>query len=140
MDLLTHLVAALVYAAVGVGVLGLGYVALDALTPGHLGTHIWTRRSANAAIVLASGMIGLGLVVFAAIWFNGSASLGTALGWSVAFGLLGVGLQAAAFRLLDLVTPGDLAHLVTEREFHPASAVAAAVQLAVSLVVVAAIA
>jgi hypothetical protein len=140
MDLLVHTGYALVYAVVGIAVLGLGYVALDLVTPGRLGTHIWTERSVNAAIVLAAGFLGLGLVVFAAIWTNGTGSLGVALGWSVVFGLLGVVLQAVAFRLLDLVTPGDMAELVTRRDFHPASIVAAAVQVAVSLVVVASIA
>ncbi|CAN7310988.1 DUF350 domain-containing protein [Terrabacter sp. LjRoot27] len=140
MDLLVHTGYALVYAVVGIAVLGLGYAALDLVTPGHLGSHIWTERSVNAAIVLAAGFLGLGLVVFAAIWTNGTGSLGVALGWSVVFGLLGVVLQALAFRLLDLVTPGDMAELVTQRDFHPASIVAAAVQLAVSLIVVASIA
>jgi hypothetical protein len=140
MDLLVHTGYALVYAVVGIAVLGLGYVALDLVTPGRLGTHIWTERSVNAAIVLAAGFLGLGLVVFAAIWTNGTGSLGVALGWSVVFGLLGVVLQAVAFRLLDLVTPGDMAELVTQRDFHPASIVAAVVQVAVSLVVVASIA
>lgn len=139
MDLLVHTGYALVYAVVGIAVLGLGYVALDLVTPGRLGTHIWTERSVNAAIVLAAGFLGLGLVVFAAIWTNGTGSLGVALGWSVVFGLLGVVLQAVAFRLLDLVTPGDMAVLVTQRDFHPASIVAAAVQVAVSLIVVASI-
>ena len=119
MDLLVHTGYALVYAVVGIAVLGLGYAALDLVTPGHLGSHIWTERSVNAAIVLAAGLLGLGFVVF---------------------GVLGVLLQALAFRLLDLVTPGDMAELVTQREFHPASVVAAAVQLAVSLIVVASIA
>lgn len=140
MELLVHTGYALVYAVVGIAVLGLGYAALDLLTPGHLGSHIWTDRSVNAAIVLAAGFVGLGFIVFAAIWTNGSASLGVALGWTIVFGLLGVVLQAVAFRLLDLVTPGDMAQLVTQREFHPASVVAAAVQVAVSLIVVASIA
>jgi len=140
MDLLVHTGYALVYAVVGIAVLGLGYAALDLLTPGRLGAHIWTERSLNAAVVLASGFLGLGGIVFAAIWANGSGSLGAALGWTVVFGLLGVVLQAVAFRLLDLVTPGDLAELVTQREFHPAALVAAAAQVAVSLVVIASIA
>jgi hypothetical protein len=140
MDLLTHVGLALVYAVAGLAVLGVGYAVLDLLTPGHLGSHIWRERSVNAAIVLASGFLGLGAVVFTAIWTNASSSLGVALGWTVVFGLLGVLLQAAAFRLLDAVTPGDMAALVCEQEFHPASVVAAAVQLAASLVVVASIA
>ncbi|GAA2035974.1 hypothetical protein GCM10009740_28830 [Terrabacter terrae] len=90
--------------------------------------------------MLASGFLGLGGIVFTAIWVNGSGAVGEALGSTVVFGLLGVVLQALAFRLLDLVTPGDMAELVTQRESHPAALVAAAAQAAVSLVVVASIA
>jgi uncharacterized protein DUF350 len=96
---------AVVYAAVGLLVLGLGYVALDLLTPGRLGRHIYEERSVNAGIVLGSAFASLGGIVFTAIWTNGESGFGAALVWTVAFGLLGVLLQAAAFRLLDLVTP-----------------------------------
>ncbi|MCU1538795.1 MAG: rane protein [Humibacillus sp.] len=90
--------------------------------------------------MLAAGFVGLGGVVFTSIWTNGDSGLGSALLWTAAFGLLGVVLQAVAFRLLDLVTPGDMGAMVVERGFHPASLVAAAAQLAVSLVVTASIA
>ncbi|OLP72792.1 hypothetical protein BJM39_25690 [Salmonella enterica subsp. enterica serovar Javiana] len=119
--------------------LGLGYLALDLATPGRLGAHIYEERSVNAAVVLAAGFLGLGGIVFTAIWTNGQSGFGAALGWTVAFGLLGVVLQGAAFRLLDAVTPGDMAAMVVDRVFHPASVVAAASQVAVSLIVVASI-
>lgn len=140
MELVSHIGFAAAYAVVGVVVLSLGYVALDAVTPGHLGTHIYVDRSVNAAIVLAAGFVGLGLVVFTAIWTNAESGFGPALGWTITFGVLGVVLQALAFRLLDLATPGDMAAMVIEREFHPASLVAAAGHVAVSLIVVASIA
>lgn len=140
MDLLSHLGYAAAYAAAGVALLALGYLALDLVTPGHLGRHIYVERSVNAAIVLAAGFVGIGLVVLTAIWTNGEAGFGSAFGWTLAFGGLGVVLQAAAFRLLDLATPGRMGEMVVERDFHPASLVAAAVQLAVSLVVAASIA
>lgn len=140
MDLLNHLGYGTAYAVVGVVILALGYVAVDLLTPGHLGSHIYVERSVNAAIVLASAFVGLGLVVFTAIWTNGESGFGPALGWTIAFGVLGVLLQSLAFRLLDLATPGDMSEMVVEKDFHPASIVAGAAHLAVSLVVVASIA
>jgi hypothetical protein len=140
MDLLASIGYASAYSAVGIVILGIGYVALDVLTPGHLGHHIMRERSVNAAIVAASGLLGLGLIVFAAIWVNGDSSFGSALGWTITFGLLGVVMQAVAFRLLDLFTPDDLAATLMEPAFHPASIVAAAAQLAVSLVIVAGVA
>jgi uncharacterized membrane protein YjfL (UPF0719 family) len=140
MDLVTHIGYAAAYSAVGVVILSLGFLAIDWLTPGHLGTHIYVDRSVNAAIVVAAAFVGLGLVVFTAIWTNATAGFGSALGWTITFGVLGVLLQALAFRLLDLATPGDMSAMVVEQAFHPASLVAAAGHLAVSLVVVASIA
>jgi hypothetical protein len=61
---------ALAYSGVGIALLVLGFVALDLLTPGRLASHIWEERSVNAGIVLSSGFIGLGLVIFTAIWTN----------------------------------------------------------------------
>lgn len=139
MILLEHLGYAVVYSLVGLVVLGLGYKSLDLATPGHLGSHIYEERSANAAIVLAAGFLGLGAVIFTAIWTNGDSGFGPALGWSAAFGLLGVVLQAIAFRLLDFITPGDMAAMVTERDFHPASLVAGSALLASSMIVIASI-
>ena len=140
MELLIHLGYGAAYAAVGVLILALGYLAVDLLTPGHLGTHIYVERSVNAAIVLAAAFVGLGLIVFTAIWTNAVSGFGAALGWTIAFGALGVLLQCLAFRLLDLATPGEMSAMVVEREFHPASVVAAAAHVAISLVVVASIA
>jgi len=131
---------ALAYSGVGIALLVLGFVVLDLLTPGRLASHIWTERSVNAAIVLSSGFLSLGLVIFTAIWTNSESGFGSALGWTVAFGVLGVVLQAVAFVVLDLLTPGKLGEMVTLREFHPAALVTASSQLAVAGIVVASIA
>jgi hypothetical protein len=127
------------YALLGVAVLVVGFAALDILTPGHLARHIWTERSVNAAIVLSVGFLGQGVIVFTAIWTNGEAGFGVAFLSTAVFGLLGVVLQAVAFLLTDLATPGKLGEVVCEVPFHPASLVTASAQLAVSLTVVAAI-
>ncbi len=139
MDLLTSVGYALAYAVVGIVVLGVGYGVLDLLTPGHLGRHIMAG-SMNAALVAASGILGLGLVVYTAIWHHADASVGEALGYTIVFGLFGVVVQAVAFRLVDIVMPDDLAATAMETTFHPATLVPAATQIAVSLVVVASIA
>ncbi|GAA4963512.1 DUF350 domain-containing protein [Kineococcus glutinatus] len=137
--MLASLGYATAYSVVGALLLAVGFVVLDLLTPGKLAHHVWVGRSVNAAVVLASGFLGLGLVVFAAIWTNAEAGFGAALGWTVAFGLLGVVLQALAGVALEVLTPGRTRDLLVERELHPASLVVAAAQLAVSLVVVASI-
>jgi uncharacterized membrane protein YjfL (UPF0719 family) len=130
---------AVAYSGVGIALLILGFYVLDLLTPGHLGRHIYENRSVNAAVTLAAGFLGQGAIVFASIWTNATSGFGRALLYTVVFGVLGVVLQAAAFLVLDLITPGKLGEHLMERAFHPASLVSAAVQLAVSLIIVASI-
>jgi hypothetical protein len=130
---------AVAYTGVGLALLALGYVVLDLLTPGHLGRHIYENRSVNAAIALGAGFLGQGAIVFTTIWTNATSGFGRALWWTVVFGVLGVVLQAVAFLLLDLASPGRLGTHLTDTEFHPAAIVSAAAQLAVAAIIVASI-
>ncbi|MGY1814461.1 DUF350 domain-containing protein [Blastococcus sp. SYSU D00820] len=130
---------AVAYTGVGLVLLVLGFYALDLLTPGHLGRHIYEHRSVNAAITLAAGFLGQGAIAFASIWTNATSGFGQALLYTVVFGVLGVLLQAVAFVLLDLITPGRLGRHLTEVTFHPASLVSAAAQLSVAAIIVASI-
>ena len=137
--MLASLGYATAYSVVGALLLLIGFTVFDLLTPGKLTEQIWVHRSMNAAVVLSAGFLGLGLVVFAAIWTNADAGFGAALGWTVTFGLLGVVLQALAGAVLELLTPGRMRDVLVSHELHPASIVLGAVQLAVSFVVVASI-
>ncbi|MFW3168505.1 DUF350 domain-containing protein [Geodermatophilus sp. CPCC 206100] len=130
---------AVAYTGVGIVLLTLGFLVLDLLTPGRLGRHIHEERSVNAGLVLATGFLGQGAVVFAAIWTNATNGFGEALLYTVVFGVLGVVLQAVAFVVLDVITPGKLGAHVTEVAFHPASLVLAAVQLSVAAIIIASI-
>jgi uncharacterized membrane protein YjfL (UPF0719 family) len=127
------------YTGVGIALLVLGFYALDLLIPGHLGRHIYEDRSVNAALTLAAGFLGQGAIVFASIWTNATSGFGRALLYTVVFGVLGVLLQAVAFLVIDLITPGRLGAHLTGTTFHPASLVTAAVQLAVAAIIVASI-
>jgi len=130
---------AVAYTGVGIALLVLGFFALDVLTPGHLGRHIHENRSVNAAVTLAAGFLGQGVIVFASIWISATSGFGEALLYTVVFGILGVALQAVAFLVLDLITPGRLGEHLVDKEFHPACLVSAAVQLAVAAIIVASI-
>lgn len=130
---------AVAYTGVGIVLLALGFFVLDLLTPGHLGRHIYEDRSVNAAVTLAAGFLGQGAIVFASIWISGTDGFGEALLYTVVFGILGVLLQAIAFVGLDLITPGRLGEHLTDRDFHPACLVSAAVQLSVAAIIVASI-
>jgi len=127
------------YTGVGIALLILGYYVLDLLTPGHLGRHIYEHRSVNAALTISAGFLGQGAIVFASIWTNATSGFGLALLYTVVFGILGVFLQAVAFLALDLISPGRLGDHLMDVEFHPASLVSAAAQLAVAAIIVASI-
>ena len=143
------------YTGVGLALLLVGFWVLDLLTPGKLAQRVWRDGEPGAAIVSAAGALGLGLIVFTAIWRNATSGFGTALGYTVVFGLVGVVLQAVAFVVLDRLTPdklGDLLGGVHDagstggpasggvHRMHPAVLVMAAFQLAVSGIIVASIA
>jgi uncharacterized membrane protein YjfL (UPF0719 family) len=130
---------AVAYSGVGIALLVLGFYALDVLTPGHLGRHIYDERSVNAGLTLAAGFLGQGAIVFATIWTNATSGFGRALLYTVVFGILGVLLQAVAFLVLDLITPGRLGEHLMQPGFHPASLVSAAAQLSVAVIIVASI-
>jgi uncharacterized membrane protein YjfL (UPF0719 family) len=130
---------AVAYTGVGIALLTLGFFVLDLLTPGQLGRHIDREKSVNAGLVLATGFLGQGAVVFAAIWTNATSGFGEALLYTVVFGVVGILLQVVAFVVLDLLIPGKLGSHVTEVAFHPASLVLAAVQLSVAAIIVASI-
>lgn len=113
-DLLSQgVLAAVLYFVVGFGVLGMGFLALDLVTPGNLRTQVYTDRNPNAAIQLGTNHVALAIIVVTAITTSAD-SLGQGLVDSAVYGLLGVLLQAVALRLLDVLVPGHLRNLVTE--------------------------
>jgi Domain of Unknown Function (DUF350) len=113
-DLLSQgALATVLYFAVGIGVLSLGFVALDLITPGNLRRQVYTDRNPNAAILLGANHLALAIIVVTAI-ATSADNLGQGLVDSAVYGLLGVVLQAVALRLLDAFVPGHLRNLVNE--------------------------
>lgn len=113
-DLLTQgVLATLLFFVIGFAVLGLGFLALDLITPGNLRAQVYTDRNPNAAILLGANHLALAIIVVTAI-MTSADSLGQGLVDSAVYGLLGVVLQAVALRLLDVFVPGHLRNLVNE--------------------------
>jgi uncharacterized membrane protein YjfL (UPF0719 family) len=134
--LLVESLAALAYSAVGIVLMALGFVLVDLITPGNLREQIWLQRNRNASILLASNLLGVGIIVAAAI-FASENGLWRGLASSFIYGLIGLIVMGLAFVLLDLLTPGKLGKLLIEKENHPAVWVSASMHLAVAFVVVA---
>ncbi|WZH51257.1 MAG: DUF350 domain-containing protein [Nocardioides alkalitolerans] len=137
-ELLDESLATLAFAGVGIVLLLVGYFMVDLLTPGRLGQQVFVEHKRDAALVLASTQISLGIIVATAFYTAQGDTWDTLLEATV-FGIIGVALLGISFFLLDLLTPGSLAELVVDESDDPAVYVAVALQLAVGLVVAASI-
>lgn len=126
------------YGLVGLVLMAVGFVLVDVLTPGNLREQIWVQRNKNAAILLASNVLGVGIIVATAIaasqgdWAEGLLS-------TAAYGILGLVLMGISFIVLDLFTPGKLGEMMVQEESHPAVYVSGASHVAVSAIVAVAI-
>ncbi|GHJ50889.1 MULTISPECIES: DUF350 domain-containing protein [Micromonospora] len=136
--LVTDLLVTLAYGVVGVALMAVGYVLVDVATPGKLHELIWAERNRNAALLLASNLAGVGIIVVAAIAASAD-DFALGLVGAAAYGILGLVIMAAAFLLLDMATPGKLGEILVDPEPHPAVWVSAVVHLATGAIIAAAI-
>ncbi|MCK9928907.1 DUF350 domain-containing protein [Frankia sp. Mgl5] len=132
-DLGEGIAATLLYFLVGVGVLALGFLVLDLLTPGNLRRQVYVDHRPNAAVLLAGNHLSLTVIVVTAI-LTSSDSLAQGLVDSAVYGLVGVALQALALRVLDAVVPGHLRAIVDEPTLSPAAWAVATSLLAIGAV------
>ncbi|MFI2648671.1 DUF350 domain-containing protein [Micromonospora fulviviridis] len=136
--LVTDLLVTLAYGVVGVALMAVGYVLVDVATPGKLHELIWVERNRNAALLLASNLAGVGIIVVAAIAASAD-DFALGLVGAAAYGILGLVIMAASFLLLDMATPGRLGEILVDPEPHPAVWVSAVVHLATGAIIAAAI-
>jgi Domain of Unknown Function (DUF350) len=133
-DIFSEVGIAATYGLAGLVLMAVGFLLIDVLTPGNLREQVWVQRHRNAAILLASNLVGVGAIVATAIaasendWAEGIVS-------TLAYGLLGLILMGLSFVVIDVVTPGRLGALLMEEESHPAVYVSGASHLAVSAIV-----
>lgn len=138
MDLLTDLLITLSYGVIGVALMAVGYLLVDIATPGKLHVLIWANRNSNASVLLASNLLGVGIIVVSAIVASHN-DFAQGLVSTLAYGALGLLLMAGAFLLLDAVTPGRLGEILVEQEPHPAVWVSAVIHVATGAIIAAAI-
>lgn len=138
-DLLNGLGAALAFSAVGLLVLIAGFVAVDVATPGDLRRQIWDDRNRDLTAVLASGLLANATTVVVAISTSDDRFL-QGLVDAAAYGLLGVILIGFVFKVVDVLTPGDLGAMLAGDDHHPAVWITVVTHLAVGAVIAAAIA
>ena len=66
-DFVSHLLAALIYAVLGIVVLVLGFVLVDRLTPGSMWEELMQKQNVALGVAMAGLAIGLSIVIAAAI-------------------------------------------------------------------------
>lgn len=139
-DLAENLVSAGLYGILGIALLAAGYVVIDLLTPGNLGRQLAHDRNRNAGVIVASGLLSIGIILTTAI-HAADGDLAEGLGQAAGYGIIGIVLLAIAFAVIDLITPGKLGDSVMGEEGHePMVWVTSAALLAVGGIVAAAIA
>ncbi len=129
--------AIVLYAILGLALMVLGFFAIDWTTPGQLRALVRDGKP-NAAVVTASGMVSMALIVVLAI-FASSGRLVEGLIYSAVYGLVGIAAQVISVRLIELVTAIDIGDVLTRDKFTPDVLVVAAAHLALGLVVAVAI-
>jgi hypothetical protein len=138
-DLLSGAGRSIVFGLVGIGLMAVGFLLIDVLTPGKLRDLIWVERNPNASLLLAANQLGIALIVFTAI-FSTYDSFGQGLASTFLFGLLGIAIMGLAFLVLDWLTPGKLGEVICTPERHPGALVSAASHFGAALIVCACIA
>ena len=136
--LFEELPAGLLYGLVGIVLLVIGFFVIDLLTPGKLGRLLCEDRNRNAGVLVASGLLAIGLIVTSAI-IASEGDLAQGLGQSAGYGLVGIILLGVAFVVVDVITPGRLGETVTGDEHEPMVYVLAASLISVGGIVAAAI-
>ncbi|SPM27779.1 DUF350 domain-containing protein [Mycobacterium terramassiliense] len=130
--------ATILYFAVGMAVLLIGFYMVDWLTPGKLRQLVFIDRRPNAVVVAGSMYISLTTVIISAIT-NSYSQLGQGLLGVAVYGLMGVILLGIAMLAMHLLIPGSFHEHVDEPELHPGSFAVALILLAVGGVTAAAV-
>ncbi|MEU0672142.1 DUF350 domain-containing protein [Streptomyces sp. NPDC006172] len=134
---------ALLYGAVGLAVMAVGFIALDLVTPGKLFHVVWTDRNRGAAVLLGSQSLAVGLVIMEAIQASESEQgVGRGLLSTLLYGLAGVLVMTVVGIVIGLFTPGQMGAVVLddrEDRPHPAAWVQAGMYLGTAFMVGAAL-
>ncbi|AKN17432.1 DUF350 domain-containing protein [Mycobacterium haemophilum] len=131
-------VATILYFAVGMAVLLVGFYMVDWLTPGKLRQLVFIDRRPNAVVLACAMYIALTTVIISAIT-NSYSQLGQGLLGVAVYGFMGVILLGIAMLAIHLLIPGSFHEHVDEPELHPGSFAVALILLAVGGVTAAAL-
>lgn len=134
----TNTYTAAAYVGVGIVLMLISFVIIDALTPGNLRHQLWVDRNRNACILVGSNVAAIAIIVAAAISAS-EGRLGTGLLYTVIYTVIGLVAIAVTFLIIDVLTPGRLGAVVIADEPHPAAWVHGISHVGIAVIVAAAI-
>lgn len=137
-DYLIDLAGGLLYGAEGLALLVLGYYVIDLVIPGNLGKVLVQDRSRDAGLITAAALLGIGAIVSVAIW-NAEGNLGQGLAQAGGYGVVGIVLMGLSFKVIDVITPDRLGHIIAGEGDHPVTYMIAAALLSLGAILAAAI-
>lgn len=126
------------YAGSGLLLMVIGYFVVDLLTPGKLHVILWEQKSRNAAVLVASDLGGVAIIVIAAIRAS-SDDLAAGILSTLVFGILGIILMGVSFVLIGLLTPGRTGDIINSPQMHPEVWVNATAHLGIAGIMAAAL-
>lgn len=128
----------LAYAVAGLLLMLVGYGVVDLITPGKLHELLWTEKSRNASILVASNLLGVAIIVAVAIRTS-AGDLVWGLVSTIVYGVIGIIIMAASFLIVDALTPGRLGEIVHSETIHPAVWVNASAHFGIAIIMASAL-
>jgi len=135
-DIWTGLLHGGLYVVLSMAILVFGVFVHDILTPGKIGQKgkLLIEGNPNVAVLTVSYLVASGFIAVAAIWTTHS-ELGRGLLSTAIFGAVGIIVLAVTETVVDKLTPGDLRDYFCEPQFQPVTAVTAAANIMMGLIV-----
>lgn len=106
------------YAISGLVLMLIGYFVVDLLTPGKLHEIVWEQKSKGAVILVASDLLGVAIVVIAAIVASAD-NFALGIISTLLYGIVGIVLMGLSFLVIDWLTPGKIGDMIRTGENHP---------------------
>lgn len=102
------------YGLLSVGLLIIGFIGLDLVTPGSLRDKIWREGNRSAVILAVAQALGLILALTAGISASITFELWRGIVNTAVYGVVTIALMMFSFVLIDLLTPGKLGSLLLD--------------------------
>lgn len=104
------------YSLLAVGLLLLGFLGLELVTPGNLRNKIWREGNRSAVILAVAQSLGLIFALAGGIAADPGLPLWRGIVNTAVYGVVTIALMMFSFVLIDLLTPGRLGAVLLDHD------------------------